>query len=384
MKSVQRELNHFFSVLQGKAYDIHEVTKGALTQARAKLKPEAFIELFQAALPEFYEGAPYKTWKGHRLLAVDGSIINLPSHPTVEEEFGVHQVGCKAGVRRSMGTVSICYDVLNLVTLDARLDKFATSEPALLHTHLDEVNFFGQDLLLLDRGYPSVALMYELAQKGIFFCMRIKAGWNEAKSMLKTGITDKEVTYRLAVADRVLVKKYNGTSDSVRVRMIVVELNNGEKEILCTSLLDRDQYPHSCFKDLYHQRWMAEEAYKLLKCRVELEVFSGKTALAVKQDFYAKVFMMVMCSVLSFPIAEQIEKETSEKHRKHNRQINKTNALGFLRKGWIALWIQQKAALLLKAMGKVLVKSTDIIRPGRSFKRKHLNRKPPNMNYKHL
>ena len=384
MRSVQRELNHFFSVLQGNDYDIHEVTKGALSQARAKLKPEAFIELYQAALPGFYEGAAYKKWNGHRVLAIDGSIINLPSHPSVEKEFGLHQVGSKANVERSMGTVSICYDVLNLVTLDARLDKFTTSEPALLQSHLEQVHFFSQDLLLLDRGYPSVALMYELTQRGISFCMRLSMTWKEAKRMCEADQTDKEIVYSLPVKDRHLLKKYHNTSDKVRVRMIAVELDNGEQEILCTSLLDKAQYPHNCFKELYHHRWSAEEAYKLLKCRVELEVFSGKTAQAVKQDFYAKIFMMVMCAVLSFPIDEQIKKERTAKKRKHDHQINKTNAIGFLRKGWIALWIKENVPILLKEMSKVLEKSTDIIRPGRSFKRKHLRKSPPNMNYKHL
>ncbi len=384
MRSIQRELNHFFGRLQGNDYDIHEVTKGALTQARAKLKSDAFIELYQAALPVFYDGAAYNTWNGHRLLAIDGSIINLPNHPSVKEEFGVHQVGCQAGVQRSMGTVSICYDVLNQVTLDARLDKFTTSEPVLLQTHLKEVNFFAQDLLLLDRGYPSTALMYELAHMHIDFCIRLRMNWKEAKKMCDAGQTDKEVVFRLPPKNRELLKKYNSRTETVRVRMVVVDLDNGEREVLCTSLLDTVQYPHDCFKELYHHRWGAEEAYKLLKCRVELEVFSGKTAQAVKQDFYAKIFMMVMCAILSFPIAEQIKKEAVATRRKHDHQINKTNAIGFLRKGWVALWIHEKTTLFLEAMGTVLEKSTDIIRPGRIFKRKHLNRKPPNMNYKHL
>ena len=202
--------------------------------------------------------------------------------------------------------------------------------------------------------------------------------------MCETGQTDKEVVFKLEAKNRNLLKKYNCTSDSVRVRMIVLELDNGEKEILCTSLLNKAHYPHNCFKDLYHHRWAAEEAFKLLKCRVELEVFSGKTAQSVKQDFYAKIFMLVMCAVLSFPIAEHIKKESEVKKRKHDYQINTTNAIGFLRKGWIALWIREKTSLILNALRKVLEKSTDIIRPGRSFKRKHLNKKPPNMNYKHL
>lgn len=68
-------------------------------------------------------------------------------------------------------------------------------------------------------------------------------------------------------------------------------LSTGEVEILCTSLLEVEKYKIEEFKDLYNQRWnIEEERYKMLKCRAELENWSGKTATAVKQDFYAKIF----------------------------------------------------------------------------------------------
>jgi len=55
--SLQRELNDFFGKVNKEGYDIQAVTKSALTHARAKLKPEAFLELNQTAVKEFYEGA---------------------------------------------------------------------------------------------------------------------------------------------------------------------------------------------------------------------------------------------------------------------------------------------------------------------------------------
>lgn len=59
MSSLQRELNRFYSKILYKEYSIQEVTKGALSQARAKLKPEAFLELNQEGCSSFYEDAPY-------------------------------------------------------------------------------------------------------------------------------------------------------------------------------------------------------------------------------------------------------------------------------------------------------------------------------------
>jgi IS4 transposase len=59
----------------------------------------------------------------------------------------------------------------------------------------------------------------------------------------------------------------------VRFRLILVELENGQKEVLCSSLTDSAQYPHELFRELYHCRWGVEEGYKLLKERLDSEVF---------------------------------------------------------------------------------------------------------------
>ena len=47
-----------------------------------------------------------------------------------------------------------------------------------------------------------------------------------------------------------------------------------------------EKYPTDLFAELYHDRWPLEEDYKVMKCRIELEYFSGKSALTVYQDFH--------------------------------------------------------------------------------------------------
>ena len=86
-------------------------------------------------------------------------------------------------------------------------------------------------------------------------------------------------------------------------------LPNGECEVLCTSLIDTQEYLYEDFPELYHLRWNEEEAYKLLKCRIEVEDFSGKTARSVRQDFYAKVFLMTLCAVYAYPSEEKVREE---------------------------------------------------------------------------
>lgn len=91
--SLQRELDSFYREVSGSDFNIREVTKGAFTQARAKLKYEAFIELNDNVVESFYSEAPYLVWNEMRLLAVDGSRLLLPKHPSVIEDFGEHGFG---------------------------------------------------------------------------------------------------------------------------------------------------------------------------------------------------------------------------------------------------------------------------------------------------
>jgi hypothetical protein len=113
-------------------------------------------------------------------------------------------------------------------------------------------------------------------------------------------------------------------------------------------------------------------------------VFSGKTDVAVRQDFFAKIFMMTLCAAMSFPIEQKVREENKRHQNKHPRQINRTNALGFFRSSWIGMWLRKKIRPLLKAFDNILSLTTDIVRPNRSFSRKHQPKQPPAMAYKAL
>jgi hypothetical protein len=173
--SLQRELGGFYKEVTGSDFNIRQVTKGAFSQARVKLKPEAFIELNTSVVNTFYQGAPWLAWCGFRLLAVDGSRLVLPNHPSVVEEFGQHQFGPNAGSPCSLALCSMLYDPLNLLTIDAQLAPYSSSERDLFYQHLEHVK--EGDLLLLDRGYPSIALLFLLTAKNIHFCARMKEDW---------------------------------------------------------------------------------------------------------------------------------------------------------------------------------------------------------------
>lgn len=383
-RSIQRELNTFYQKVKGGEFAIQEVTKSAFSHARKKLKWEAFQYLNKVGCENFYKEAPYKKWNGFRLLAIDGSTLILPTHPTIEKEFGHVEVGPHADIPKPIARISMLYDVLNFTTLDAQMDSFDTPERDLAKRHLPVIEP-GKDLVIMDRGYSGFPLAFELQQQGIDYCIRSREDWwPEVKEMLKNGEADKIVTIKKNQQFE-MFPKMRLFYDELIVRIVIVTLPNEGTEILITSLHDQEKAPYDAFVALYQLRWNIEEAYKLYKTRLQLEAWSGKTALAVKQDFYAKVFLMTTTAVLAFPIDEQLRKEQeAEKRTQHAYKVNRTNALSMVKESAPKMFIQKAISGALQAMDSVLRATVEVVRPGRKEKRKKGPKKPPSMNYKQL
>jgi len=383
--SIQRDLDRFYKSLNNSDFNIRKATKSAFTQARKKLNPWAFKRLNEVTVNTFYENNEVYTWYGLRVMAVDGSRLVLPNHPTVKEEFGVHEFGPKAESERSLALCSVFYDVLNLLAIDSQIAPYASSERDLLYKHLEYAK--EDDLILLDRGYPGMALFFLLLAKKLHFCVRMKDnGWLAVDKFDKSGLNEQIVTFKLPKKDRKLLKDFPEWYDKeIECRLIKVELPNGESEILCTSLTDMEKYLYDDFVQLYHYRWNEEEAFKLLKCRVEVENFSGKTATAVKQDFYAKMFLLTLCAAYAHPIEEKVREEyKANEMRKYDQKINRTNAIAMTKDILIAVFIKKDYHPAMHAFDKIVEKTREIIRPGRSNERKHRPKRLYSMNYKRL
>ncbi len=383
--SLQRDLDRFYKAMSNDDFNIREVTKGALSQARAKLNPWAFKRLNEVTVNGFYKEASYYVWYGMKLLAVDGSRLMLPNHQTVKDEFGVHSFGPKADSERSMAMCSMLYDVLNHVTIDAEIAPYAASERDLLMMHLDKVN--AGEMLLLDRGYPCFWLLFLLKAKGIEFCVRLKDNWwLTVKDFVESSDQERIITISLPKKDRSKLAEHKQMwGELIQCRIIKVVLENGDTEVLCTSLLDSKKYDIDEFRQLYHYRWNEEEAYKLLKSRIELENFSGKTAQAVKQDFYAKVFLMTLCAAYAHPIEAKVTAEyQADKNGKHAQKINRTNALATMMDMAIPMFIKRKFSEALHSFDDLVYNTREIIRPNRKVHRRKKPKKQYHNNYKPL
>jgi Transposase DDE domain len=383
--SIQRDLDCFFKDLLNEDFNIRKLTKGAFTKARAKLNPWGFKRLNEVAINTFYDEAPYHKWNNKRILAVDGTRLMLPNHPTIVEEFGQQEFGPKADSKRSMAIGSVLYDCLNCLCLDSDLAPFDGSERDLLVNHLQYIK--KDDLLLLDRGYPCFWLLFLLKAKEIDFCVRLKGDWWVAVNEFnKSDDLERIVEFSLPKKDKEKLADYpNFQNTTIKCRLVKVVLETGETEILCTSLTDQESFKQDVFKELYSYRWNEEEAYKLLKNRIEVERFSGKTALSVRQDFHAKILLMTLTAAFAHPIEEKVKAEfKADTDRKYSQKINRTNALAMFRGNLISLFLKEIIATTIAAFDEIVYKTRELIRPNRRFPRNHKVKKRYSPNYKPL
>lgn len=364
-RSMQDELDEFFKLLQGAEVAERVVTKSAFTQARQKLRYEAFIELNRVQVSYFYEHYESQAWQGFRLIAVDGSMSELPDVEAICQHFGVWHPA--AGGACPKARVSQMFDALNHVTIDAIIAPKVWGERALAELHFAHLQ--AGDLVLLDRGYPAYWLFTLILAQGAHFCARMKlTGWTVVEQFLASGLAEQVVTLEPGYLARRECQARQLPTDPITVRLLRIPLNTGEVEVLATTLLDPQQYPYALFKDLYHNRWPVEEDYKALKSRIEVENWSGKSILSIYQDFHAKVFTKNLTFLLAHPAQETVLQESQ--NMKYSYSINMTYAFSKMKDTVVLLFTRTSILPLLERIWLLFTRTVEPVRPGRSFPRK--------------
>ncbi len=365
--SYQQELDNFFSLLDPDTPKTQVVTKSALTQARKQLSYTAFIDLNQQAVKAFYETpTEIKTWHGYRLCGIDGSQLRMPNEPDIVEAFGVNP-GKDNQKYCPLALASVYYDVLNLISIDSSINHTNASERECAASHLNHA--LPNDLSILDRGYNAFWLYALYVTKNQPFCMRAKINQGLLfKQFAKSGKVQTVITLepnKLSIEK--CIEKGLPTGP-LKLRLVRVELD-GEIEVLITNLMDDQAMPAGKFKELYHLRWGAEENYKRLKQWVEIENFSGKSVLSVKQDFYAKVFTTNLTSMVANASQKQADQTTA--HRKYDYQVNFAQALSKMKNTLLELlWFSaQTLQSKLRALIDHIACTIEPIRKGRSYSR---------------
>jgi hypothetical protein len=351
-ESSQNALERYF----GKTGDIVHMSQQAFSEARQKIKWEALREMFEATVHALY-GEGVKRWRGFRVLAIDGSKINLPADPVLRGYFG----GIGVGNTSPCAQGSMLYDIENDLIVDARIEPLAVDERSLAKEHikkLGEMGDSGKNLIIFDRGYPSIELIELLMEEKIAFLMRVREKFDLGIDVLERG------------EHRVELEK--GGRGPVEVRVIKFRLPGGETETLISSLMDSG-YGVKEFKALYFKRWPIETKYDRVKKKMEVENFSGITVDNIRQDFYAAMTLANIAGEFYEEAQKGVEEEQRGKGNKWKYQVNVNHEIGVLKDRLVLLLLEndgKKRGQMFEETIELLKSRLIPIRPNRHVPRK--------------
>ena len=116
-----------------------------------------------------------------------------------------------------------------------------------------------------------------------------------------------------------------------KLRITEVKLESGEIEYLISNL-PMEKFTTNDLKELYDKRWKIETAFDFLKNVIQIENFTARRELLIKQDFYTSILFYN----ISMTLKQYIEyTERTSNKLKEDWAINYNVTVGILK---IELW----------------------------------------------
>jgi hypothetical protein len=380
-KSTQLELDEFRERFMPSSAITTTYTKQSFSEARQKLSTNAFKFLNEGFIREFYIEDDYKTYKGFRLLAVDGCVVEVPNTLETQKQYGFLSNGDKT-FKLARALSSHLVDIENKLAISTTLGRYDDNERNLAQINIEKmlslVPSHIPNLILFDRGYPSAAFIQYLLSRGVHFLMRVSTGFY--KEVVGTSTQDETVQI-VITKERAKELRAQRTPISMgtilTLRVLKVILSNGETEILITDV-GEDQLSQEDGKSIYFKRWGIETRFDELKHQFETENFSGETPTVIEQDFYATTLLSNIASLIEQDAQEEMQEKNANKTLKYDEyKINHNILVGKLKNRLVEILLEEnnkkKDDMYQRLIAELERNIVPVIR-GRSFLRKKQNK----------
>lgn len=324
--TLNREIMDFFGL------DPRIGSSSAFIQQRAKILPEAFECLFHYFTSKVDES---KLYRGLRLLAVDGSDLQIAANPNDPESYYPGVNGQKS---YNLLHINAMYDLLQHTYMDATIQKSRNSDESGALTDMVDRSDIKQAILLADRNYESYNNLAHIREKGWYFLIRIKDNTkgitsglllpdkdeydvpfqihltrkqtNSVKQLLKDKNHYKLVasTQRFDYLPQTSRKHDPAVFYDLSFRIVRFPLSDTMCETIITNL-DAEKYPLSEIKRLYAMRWGIETSFRNLKHTLGLLHLHAKKVEFILQEIFAKLTMYNFCELITQSVVIQQEQK---------------------------------------------------------------------------
>jgi hypothetical protein len=354
------------------------VTASAFVQQRDKIPWTILEDIFEQFNSSCVDP---KTYKGYRILAIDGTTVNMARNP--KSDSFVKNNSIPNGYNQLH--VNPMYDVLNKTYMHCVIQpQPQQDEVGALTFMLSWYDFKEKTLIVADRGYESYNVFANLMNTpNCDFLIRVKQDRTAMREVSKLPMMelDTDVSFTITTTqtredkengniflqtrkneERVYSSKTRaGRWDfpspyPMKFRVVRFLLDTGEYETLATSL-PRSISPAE-IKELYHARWGIETAFRELKYGLGLVNLHGKKDDFVKQEIFAAMTMANFCSRIANEVV--IGKNSGNIHE---YKVNMTMAIYLCRQFYRTQNADTKKLL------QDIARYTEPVRPGRQDKR---------------
>jgi hypothetical protein len=361
-------------LLEEQGYSVNTATTAAFVQQRDKILPFALEFLLHEFTQTFSD---IKTYRGFRLLAVDGSDLHIATAPDNSDTY------FKNGPDKSgfnLLHLNAMYDLCNRLYLDSCIQpRKCENEHKALTDMVDRSHINDNVIVIADRGYECYNNFAHIERKGWNYLIRVKdtgsSGILSGLHLPASGEFDISVQRILTRKNTNEVKAhtelYRFLANSsafdfldlhtnkfypISFRVVRFKIADDSYETVITNL-NQDNFSPEELKLLYKKRWGIETSFRELKYAVGLTNFHAKKQEYIVQEIFARMIM--------YNFSEMITSSVVIQHRdtQYEYQVNFTVAIHICRHFF-------RNNVLLPDVEALILKNILPIRPGRKDKRK--------------
>jgi hypothetical protein len=354
------------------------VSEEAFVQARQRMPWAFWVALVTLLADRFAaQRAKQLCWKDFRLVALDGTVISLPHEKALAEHFGTAKNGTskKKGKKRTpQARMALMQFPLARVPFRFEVSPLKTGERTQARSMMSSLK--ANDLLLVDRGFWSFGLFWDVQRRGAFFGIRLVAKV-KLTTVRRLGPNDRIVRY--APADPKRRWKKAGYPESIELRVIDYKIPGFRKSAIVTNVLDpkvvsREDWVRLTTQSepgrrlapgLYHRRWEIETTFRELKITQGMQgSLRGRTPETILYEIGGHVVLYLLTRWLMV--------EAAVAHNKDPLRLSFAQArreLDDLQYALITSSPRHVSRVLLPRLLERLASHVVPLRPGRHFSR---------------
>jgi hypothetical protein len=349
------------------------VSEEAFVKARKHMPWSFWVGLIAVLADTFQEHHPASVrYKEFRLMALDGTCIDLEAWKPLAGHFGTAKNGSSRG--RTQARMVLLEFPLVRLPLRYELVPLAQGERTVAARLLEGLH--RDDLVLMDRGFWSYGLFWQIQNQAAYFAVRLMAGVR-FRPLRKLGPYDQLVEW--TPSDRQW--KRQELPASIRLRVIRYQIRGFRPSAVVTNLLDAkaitrqewtglatNQTVASVLMDgLCHRRWEIETSLKELKVVQKMEGgLRGRTPEAIAYEVAGHVVLYLLMRWLIV--------EAAEAHEVDPLRLSFTgtcNELSDLKQTLLTSSPKRVETVLLPRLLERIASHRVPLRPGRHYPRPH-------------